>query len=181
MGSHHYRFTRHDALDGSQASVHSCDSRACCRLELYGPTAEIGTGAPLFYPCIYTLDYLLQINPIAQDKYVPFFETQIRYFGGLLSAYYLASISPDEEVREAASILRTKAEALGEAMLPAFNTDSGLPASSVDTSRYARRKPRSSTPSIHSHVLTLVFQRESKTSSKAANQPRRNRIKPGGI
>jgi hypothetical protein len=111
-------------------------SRACCRLELYGSTAEIGTWTSLSYPCAYTSDHLFIITPIVQDKYVPFFETQIRYFGGLLSSYHLASISPDEEVRGAALILRTKAEELGEAMLPAFNTESGLPASSVDTSRY---------------------------------------------
>jgi mannosyl-oligosaccharide alpha-1,2-mannosidase len=72
-----------------------------------------------------------------QNKYVPFFETQIRYFGGLLSSYHFASISAHEDVREAASILRAKAEELGEAMLLAFDTESGLPAASVDTSRYA--------------------------------------------
>ena len=181
MGSYHYRLTRHDAIDGSQASVHSCGSRACCRLELYGSTAEIGTWNPRSYPCIYTPDYLLVLTFISQDKYVPFFETQIRYFGGLLSSNYLAAISPDEDVRETATILRMKAEELGEAMLPAFDTDSGLPASSVDTSRYARRKPRIPMPSLHPRALTVVIQGGSKTSSKAANQPRRDRVEPGGI
>ena len=175
MGSYHYRFTRHDALDGSQASVHSCGSRACRRLELYGSTAE-GTWGPHFHPCIYTPDYLLVITYISQDKSVPFFETQIRYFGGLLSSYYLASISTDKDVREAASILRTKAEELGEAMLPAFNTDSGLPASAVNMSGYVIRKPHIPMPSLHPRVLTVIIQWGSKTSSKAANQPRRDRV-----
>lgn len=118
---------------------------------------------------------------IVQDKYVPFFETQIRYFGGLLSSYYLASISPDDEVREAAPILRMKAEELGEAMLPAFNTNSGLPASSIDTSRYVECKPCYSNAFLSPACIEVIIQRERKTASKVANQSRRNRVEPGGI
>jgi hypothetical protein len=125
----------------------------------------------------------LTTTPIEQNKYVPFFETQIRYFGGLLSSYHLASISPYQEVHEASAILRTKAEELGEAMLPAFNTQSGLPAWSVDTSRCVRYNPRCPIPSFSSHprILTVVVQRGSKSPGKIANQPRRNRVQSGGI
>ena len=107
-------------------------------LNFTDPSQRAVCRPPPFCPCAYTLDHLLTIYSTVQNKYVPFFETQIRYFGGLLSSYHLASISPYEEVREAADILRTKAEGLGKAMLPAFNTESGLPASSVDTTRYEK-------------------------------------------
>lgn len=58
-----------------------------------------------------------------QNTHVPFFETVIRYLGGLLSAY---AISKD-------NILRTKADELGTKLSPAFNTTSGFPLFSVDT------------------------------------------------
>ncbi|KAI6010682.1 glycoside hydrolase family 47 protein [Pisolithus orientalis] len=48
---------------------------------------------------------------------VPFFETVIRYLGGLLSAYALSN-----DTR-----LLTKADELGAKLLPAFNTESGPP------------------------------------------------------
>ncbi|KAI5123518.1 hypothetical protein M0805_006678 [Coniferiporia weirii] len=54
---------------------------------------------------------------------VPFFETVIRYLGGLLSAYALS--------HDAALLKR--ADELGAALLPAFDTPSGLPAFSVNT------------------------------------------------
>ncbi|KAH9059107.1 seven-hairpin glycosidase [Lactarius vividus] len=57
------------------------------------------------------------------DKYAPFFETVIRYLGGLLSAY---ALSQDP-------ILLTRADDLGTALLPAFRTTSGLPIFSVNT------------------------------------------------
>ena len=145
-------------------------------LNFTDPLQRSVRGPSLFYPSGCPSDYLLTMTPIVQDKYVPFFETQIRYFGGLLSAYSLASISQDEEVREAAQILRNKAEQLGEAMLPAFNTDSGLPASSVDTTRCAFP-----TPSFHSPVLMIIVQRGTKSPGEIANQPRRNRVEPDGV
>ena len=58
-----------------------------------------------------------------QDAYAPFFETVIRYLGGLLSAY---ALSKDP-------ILLTRADDLGIALLPAFHTPSGLPTFSVNT------------------------------------------------
>ncbi|KAI0247096.1 seven-hairpin glycosidase [Lactifluus subvellereus] len=55
--------------------------------------------------------------------YAPFFETIIRYLGGLLSAY---ALSRD-------SILLARADDLGTGLLPAFNSTSGLPAYGVNT------------------------------------------------
>ncbi|TFY73008.1 hypothetical protein EWM64_g11004, partial [Hericium alpestre] len=60
---------------------------------------------------------------LREDKYAPFFETVIRYLGGLLSAY---SLSNDP-------LLLARADDLGTALLPAFSTDSGLPKYAVNT------------------------------------------------
>ncbi|KAJ8689444.1 hypothetical protein PTI98_012347 [Pleurotus ostreatus] len=49
--------------------------------------------------------------------YAPFFETVIRYLGGLLSAYALSG----------ETILLARADDLGARLLPAFNSPSGLP------------------------------------------------------
>ncbi|KAH9031564.1 seven-hairpin glycosidase [Lactarius hengduanensis] len=57
------------------------------------------------------------------SKYAPFFETVIRYLGGLLSAY---ALSQDP-------ILLVRADDLGTALLPAFDTSSGLPMYAVNT------------------------------------------------
>ncbi|KAF7794404.1 hypothetical protein EIP86_005538 [Pleurotus ostreatoroseus] len=63
----------------------------------------------------------------ARDKprkvYAPFFETVIRYLGGLLSAY---ALSHD-------TVLLDKAENLGRLLSPAFGTESGLPYFGVNT------------------------------------------------
>ncbi|KLO19007.1 seven-hairpin glycosidase [Schizopora paradoxa] len=58
------------------------------------------------------------------DKGVPFFETTIRYLGGLLSAY---ALSHDFSLLQAA-------DELGMALLPAFNTSSGFPMFAVTPS-----------------------------------------------
>lgn len=55
--------------------------------------------------------------------YTPFFETVIRYLGGLLSAYTLS--------RE--PILLARADDLGRLLAPAFSTNSGFPAFGVST------------------------------------------------
>lgn len=61
---------------------------------------------------------------LSQVGYAPFFETTIRYLGGLLSAYALSK----------EPILLARADNLGRLLLPAFNgTTSGLPAYSVNT------------------------------------------------
>lgn len=53
------------------------------------------------------------------DDNVSVFESIIRYLGGFLSAYELSDRKED--------ILIKKAESLAEALLPAFDTPSGLP------------------------------------------------------
>jgi mannosyl-oligosaccharide alpha-1,2-mannosidase len=57
------------------------------------------------------------------DVFVPFFEAIIRYLGGLLSAYSLT--------RE--PIFLSKADNIGRALLPAFDTASGIPAFAVNS------------------------------------------------
>jgi len=56
------------------------------------------------------------------DIFVPFFEAIIRYLGGLLSAYSLTK----------EPIFLSKADDIGRALLPAFNTTSGIPAFAID-------------------------------------------------
>lgn len=59
-----------------------------------------------------------------QNLYAPYFETVIRYLGGLLAAYALSG----------ERILLTKADELAELLEPAFNTSSGLPHFGINTS-----------------------------------------------
>ena len=59
----------------------------------------------------------------AQGSYAHFFETTIRYLGGLLSAY---ALSKDP-------ILVKKADQLARKLLPVFNTPSGLPTFGINT------------------------------------------------
>ncbi|KZT02414.1 glycoside hydrolase family 47 protein [Laetiporus sulphureus 93-53] len=58
-----------------------------------------------------------------EKRYAPFFETVIRYLGGLLSAYALS--------REPVFLVR--ADDLGSRLLPALRTNSGLPDYAVNT------------------------------------------------
>lgn len=55
-------------------------------------------------------------------EYAPFFETIIRYLGGLLSAYALSG----------EPVLLDKANQLGASLLPAFQTPSGFPMYAVN-------------------------------------------------
>lgn len=59
----------------------------------------------------------------SQGVFASFFETAIRYLGGLLSAYALS--------RE--QILLTRADDLGHMLSPAFNTASGFPLYGINT------------------------------------------------
>ena len=59
---------------------------------------------------------------IFQHAYAPFFETVIRYLGGLLSAYALSNDTT----------FLSRADDLGTKLLPAFHTASGLPSYSVN-------------------------------------------------
>ncbi|KDR73258.1 hypothetical protein GALMADRAFT_72667 [Galerina marginata CBS 339.88] len=62
-------------------------------------------------------------NATKPDQYVGFFETTIRYLGGLLSAYALSG----------EDVLLKRADELGQILMPAFHgTESGLPAYSVN-------------------------------------------------
>ncbi|KAG8844911.1 hypothetical protein FRB96_002800 [Tulasnella sp. 330] len=65
---------------------------------------------------------LQDLNFFKHDQSVPFFETVIRYLGGLLSAWHLTK----------EPILLFQADRLGTALLPAFNTSSGFPSYSVN-------------------------------------------------
>ena len=56
-----------------------------------------------------------------------FFETVIRYLGGLLSAYALSG----------RRVLLDKADLLGTKLLPVFNTGTGLAAFDINTDTYA--------------------------------------------
>lgn len=67
---------------------------------------------------------------LTEDKFAPFFETVIRALGGLLSAYALSK----------EPILLTRADDLGKALLPVFNTTSGLPMYAVNMATGATRK-----------------------------------------
>lgn len=58
--------------------------------------------------------------------YAPFFETVIRYLGGLLSAYALSN----------ELILLQKADELATKLAPVFNTPTGLPVFGVNTVSY---------------------------------------------
>lgn len=64
--------------------------------------------------------------PDIQGEYAPFFETVIRYLGGLLSAYALSG----------EPTLLSRADDLGRMLLPAFNTTHGLPMYAVNTVTY---------------------------------------------
>jgi mannosyl-oligosaccharide alpha-1,2-mannosidase len=104
------------------------------------------------------MDHVAAMNYTqAQHEIAPFFETIIRYLGGLLSAYALiadngatsslrwqpvpypagpvtASWTKAERLR-ISNILLTRADHLARALLPAFNTSSGLPVWGVNTQR----------------------------------------------
>ncbi|KAK9394747.1 mannosyl-oligosaccharide -C2-alpha-mannosidase IC-like [Crotalus adamanteus] len=60
-----------------------------------------------------------------QNGEASLFEVNIRYVGGLLSAYYLTG----EEV------FKSKALELGEKLLPAFNTPTGIPRGVINLGR----------------------------------------------
>jgi len=64
-------------------------------------------------------------NPM-QSQSAMFFETVIRYLGGLLAAYTLSG--RDELLR--------KADELGGKLMPIFNTPTGMPAYGVNTVTY---------------------------------------------
>ncbi|EIW58472.1 seven-hairpin glycosidase [Trametes versicolor FP-101664 SS1] len=66
-------------------------------------------------------------GPWTRSQYAPFFETAIRYLGGLLAAYALSG----------ESILLDRASDLATLLEPAFNTPEGLPRFGVNTNTTA--------------------------------------------
>lgn len=65
---------------------------------------------------------ILTYRTLLQDQSVQFFETVIRYLGGLLSAFALTG----------EPVLLARADDLGRQLLPVFNTTLGLPAFGVN-------------------------------------------------
>ena len=84
----------------------------------------------------------------AQTKHARFFETIIRYLGGLLSAY---ALSHDP-------ILLSRADDLGAALLPAFDTASGLPAYGVNISGAELVQGWTGSSSLWSEVLSCQLE-----------------------
>ena len=76
-----------------------------------------------YFIAIKTLSFGFSI----QKDHAPFFETVIRYLGGLLSAYALSG----------EPILLARADELGSKLLPVFNSSSGLPHYAVNTETWA--------------------------------------------
>ncbi|CDO68395.1 Glycoside Hydrolase Family 47 protein [Trametes cinnabarina] len=74
-------------------------------------------------PIIANMTFALKEVGIVIGDYAPFFETVIRYLGGLLSAYAISG----------EPILLARADDLGAMLLPAFNTSHGLPMYAVNT------------------------------------------------
>ncbi|KAG9033888.1 hypothetical protein FRB95_014091 [Tulasnella sp. JGI-2019a] len=74
-------------------------------------------------------EHVKKLDMTATDKFIPFFETTIRYLGGLIAAYVLTS---DQ-------LFLTKAEELAQILLPAFDTGSGLPQFQVNPSTRASK------------------------------------------
>lgn len=74
---------------------------------------------------------------LCQAAGLGFFETMIRYVGGLLSAYYLTSVSAKPHYRHSyAPFLLRKAEELSDVLNGAFNTTSGLPDRWIKVEKY---------------------------------------------
>ncbi|KZV97787.1 seven-hairpin glycosidase [Exidia glandulosa HHB12029] len=68
------------------------------------------------------------VSLATQNSHVPFFETVIRYLGGLLSGYALTNNT----------VLLARADDLGRKLLPVFDTKGGIPAYSVSTDKGTR-------------------------------------------
>jgi mannosyl-oligosaccharide alpha-1,2-mannosidase len=84
----------------------------------------------------------------AQTKHARFFETVIRYLGGLLSGY---ALSHDP-------ILLSRADDLGSALLPVFNTPSGLPAYGVSIASGELVRGWAGNSSLWSEVLSCQLE-----------------------
>ncbi|KAK3271045.1 hypothetical protein CYMTET_20587 [Cymbomonas tetramitiformis] len=84
-----------------------------------------------------------------QDVNVNLFETTIRVLGGLLSAYHLSGHDP---------LFREKAVDLGERLLPAFDTASGVPMSDVNLKTHKSNPPLWTSHSSLAETTTLTLE-----------------------
>ncbi|KAI8356708.1 glycoside hydrolase [Choanephora cucurbitarum] len=89
------------------------------------------------------IDQHLDFN---KDQDVNVFETTIRVLGGLLSAYHLTNQDP---------LYLQKAVDLGDRLLPAFDTDSGIPISGITLSN---GQPVSHGPSSTAEATTIQLE-----------------------
>lgn len=82
--------------------------------------------------CTFVNEYnntlLIYIKHIFQDTDLSVFETTIRFVGGLLSCYALTGDS----------MFRDKAAEVADALLPAFDTPTGLPYALINPSNKVR-------------------------------------------
>lgn len=93
---------------------------------LMGLHEEVARALPLVAQQNFSLKApVVRGGRVSPEPYAPFFETVIRYLGGLLSAY---ALSNDPMLLERADDLATK-------LSGAFDTPSGLPAYGVNTMR----------------------------------------------
>ncbi|KAG6374849.1 glycoside hydrolase family 47 protein [Boletus reticuloceps] len=94
-------------------------------------------------PIVTATNFSLPVN-----TNVPFFETVIRYLGGLLSAY---ALSMD-------TILREKADELATKLSPAFNTSSGFPRFAVDTYNSSGNLKPQVTPGVLAEIASFQLE-----------------------
>jgi mannosyl-oligosaccharide alpha-1,2-mannosidase len=85
-----------------------------------------------------------------KDVQVNLFETTIRVLGGLLSAYYLTG--------ENDTVLLQKADDLGQRLLPAFDSESGIPFSDVNLRTHKAFNPAWSKDSSTAEVATIQLE-----------------------
>lgn len=94
-------------------------------------------------------DWIAEHLDLDQDVTVNLFETTIRVLGGLLSAYHLSGQDP---------LFREKAVDLGERLLPAFDTTSGVPMSDVNLKTHKSTPPQWTTHSSLAETTTLTLE-----------------------
>lgn len=75
-----------------------------------------------------------ELNINRNDRYVNLFETTIRVLGGLLSSYALSG----------EQVFFDKAKELGDALLPAFESPTGIPFSDVNLQTGRVKGPKNS-------------------------------------
>ena len=100
------------------------------------------------------------------DANVSVFETNIRVMGGLLSAHLLASDATLQLMPSYDGCLLDMAVDLGERLLPAFNTATGLPYGTVNLNKGVHRSETSISSSACAGTLLLEFATLSRLSGR---------------